>query len=1052
MTSCVDPAEKKTVLVVDDDPSTRLLAASTLSNAGFGVREAESGEDAISSFNLARPDIVLLDVMMPGMDGFTVCRELRKLPGGRHVPVMMMTGLEDVDSIHRSFQAGATDFITKPINWVILGYRVACLLRASVTFDELNQSERKNLALLNAIPDTVIRIGKDGTFLDVLSHNDQDLFLPREELLGKKIADVLPPEVAHPIMQSIAGTFRTKETRLLECALPVRGAEACFEARFVANEDREVFVIVRNITERKQAERQARFHSRRLELIGRINKFALQESDIHEVLLKMSRDIREILSIAHCVIRIFEEPEIKVESHRPAAGPMAFLPRRLFPDGGPRAMRPGDRIVVNDLRKGPAFGKRETDPACEGAFLGIPLSIQGSVFGFLHLEDDRPHKWTLEEILLGVAISRQVALAVRHIRLFQVQQELADRLLSVMSNVPGIIYRGLPDWTVAFIGGARPDKVCDYTQEEMRSPSFSFLRVIPPEHRKDVISAMRAAVAKREEYIHLEYPVLCKHGGHRWISDHRRLAYDEKGALLHIDGLIQDVNDRKSAEEAHARLSMAVEQAGESIIVADASWNIQYVNPAFERISGYSRDEAVGRNAAFLGKEEDLEAVRREIWTSLLEKKDHTGLLISRHKDGTLYQEEAVISPVRNPAGKVVNFVFVKRDVTNERMMEDQLRQSQKMEAVGRMAGGTAHDFNNILTAILGFCDLLLSRLREDDPIRRDLLEIRKAGDRGANITRQLLAFSRRQVLQPKVMNLNDAIAGIDNMIRRLLGEDIDIHLDLGRALGNVRIDPGQIEQVLVNLAVNARDAMHGGGTLTIRTSNATFRDDPFSRRAPVPPGSYVMLEIADQGAGMDDATKSRIFEPFFTTKEKGKGTGLGLSTVYGIVNQSGGHVWADSAPGEGTTFRICLPRVVEEAEGPGASEDDAGAGRGETVLLAEDEPAVRNIARIILRDSGYTVLEAANGEEALDIARSHAGKISLLLTDMVMPRMGGLELAEKLAPLRRETKILFMSGYPEKAVHLDEIMPRGTSFLMKPFNSRTLSDKVRRTLDSCPA
>ena len=1038
-----------TVLVVDDDPSTRLLASSTLSSAGYRVAEAGNGEEAVFAFAGTRPDIVLLDVMMPGLDGFAACREIRKLPGGSHVPIIMMTGRDDVDSIHRSYEAGATDFITKPINWVMLGYRVAHLLRASLMYHELHRSEKRNLALLKAIPDVVFRIGRDGTILDVQSPDDVPLFLSREEIPGKRISEALPPEVAVPAMRCIAETFRTKGIRRMEYRLPYQGVEGFFEARFVANGDSEAVAIVRDITERKAAERQAGFHSRRLDLIGRINKAALQESDIHEVLGKMARDIRELLSISHCIIRIFEDPEIVVENQTAGASPPAPLPADLFPDGDPRNLRPGDRIIVTDLRRACGNGETGSGMSCPGAFLGIPLSIQGSVFGLLHLGHDRPHKWNVEEILLGVAISRQVSLAVRHIRLFQMQQELADRMLSVMSNVPGIIYRGLPDWSIAFIGGARPDRFCDYTQEELRSPSFPLLRSIHPDHRKDVVDAMRTAVRKREEFRHLEYQVLCKNGGYRWISDHRRMTYDETGTLLHVDGLVQDIDDRKSAEETQARLNMAVEQVGESIVVTDTKWKIQYVNPAFERISGYSREEAVGRDIGFLQGDEDRGAFREKVWTSFLENKDHSGILLSRRKDGALHREEAVISPVRNSAGKVVNFVVVNRDVTSELLLEEQLRQSQKMEAVGRMAGGTAHDFNNILTAILGYCDLLLSRLREDDPIRRDLLEIRTAGERGANITRQLLAFSRRQVLQPKVMNLNDAVAGIDKLLGRLLGEDIDIRFDLDRRLGNVKIDPGQIEQVIVNLAVNARDAMPDGGSLSIATSNVTYRDDLVPRRLDVPPGRYAMLTFADQGTGMDEETRSRIFEPFFTTKEKGKGTGLGLSTVYGIVNQSGGHVWAESVPGKGTTFRICLPRVEEPVEEPDRGKPATTPGRGETVLLAEDEPAVRNIARTILRDNGYAVLEAANGVQALEVARSHAGKISLLLTDMVMPGMGGLELAGKLASLRRETRILFMSGYPEKAIHLDKSLPPGASFLMKPFNAETLAKKVRDALDS---
>jgi PAS domain S-box-containing protein len=1043
------PAPKKLVLVVDDDPSARLLAASTLGNAGYRVEEAVNGKDALSAFARVHPDVVLLDVMMPEMDGFTACRELRKAPGGRHVPIMMMTGLEDVDAIHRAYEAGATDFITKPINWVILGYRVAYLGRAAETFDELFRSERKNRALLNAIPDIVFRIGRDGAFLDVVSSNDQDLLLPRDAFVGRDVADVLPADLAERTRDRIADTLRTKEVQRLEYSLPMRGEDAFFEARYIPNGDDEVLAIIRNITERKIAERQALFHSRRMDLMNRICTAALQESGIQEALATMSRDIRELLDLAGCAIRVFGERGILVEDHDPSWSFPAPMAACISTNQGGALPCVGERKIVNDLRKEGTCG---ANGAADGSFLGFPLEHQGAVFGRLHLVHAQPHHWSQDELVLGEAISRQVALAVRHTQLFHDQQEVAGRLLSVLNNLPGVIYRGLPDWSVAFIGGAQAERFSGYTQEELNSPSFSFIAHVHPGCREPLVRTVTEAVKAGAESLRLEYRLRHKSGEYRWVSDHRRLAYDDRGFLTHVDGLVQDTHDRRVAEEARARLEMAVEQAGESIVITDTDGRIEYVNPAFERISGYSRTEAIGRSTDFLKHEASDPALYQQLRTAMGNEQDWTGLIVNRRKDGTLYEEEAVISPVRDSSGHVVNFVAVKRDVTNERMMEEQLRQAQKMEAVGRLAGGVAHDFNNILTAILGYTDLLLTRAPEADPVRRGLLEIRNAGDRAANLTRQLLAFSRRQVLQPKVTNLNEVVTGIDRLLRRLIGEHIYIRTHLTERLGNVKIDPGQIEQVVVNLAVNARDAMPNGGTLTFETANVEHGEGYALRHRSIRPGRYVMLAITDQGTGMDEATRSRIFEPFFTTKEKGKGTGLGLATVYGIVNQSGGHIWVYSEPGQGTTFKIYLPRVDEAADV--AARDDAApeGGRGETVLLVEDDLAVRNITRTILCDRGYTVLEAADGEEGLEVARTHSGRIDLVLTDVVMPAMGGLEMVEKLTVLRPDSKTLLMSGYPENAAQQNGTLASGTSFLMKPFRAETLLHKVRSVLDSCNA
>jgi len=385
------------------------------------------------------------------------------------------------------------------------------------------------------------------------------------------------------------------------------------------------------------------------------------------------------------------------------------------------------------------------------------------------------------------------------------------------------------------------------------------------------------------------------------------------------------------------------------------------------------------------------------------------------------------------------------------RLSEEQFRQSQKMEAIGRMAGGIAHDFNNLLTAITGYSELTLSSQKLDDRVRGNLEEIRKAAGRAAGLTQQLLAFSRRQVLRPVVLDLNTLLSNVHKMLRRLIGEDIELVTMLGSDLGRVKADPGQLEQVVMNLVVNARDAMPKGGKLTLKTDNVEL-DEAYARaHVPTRPGSYVMLAIEDTGVGMDSETLKRIFEPFFTTKEQGKGTGLGLSTVYGIVKQSDGFIWAYSEPGRGTSFKIYLPRVEGQVSPtleviPTPAELPHGT---ETILLVEDEEAVRNLVRTILQEYGYTVLEAYHGAEALRVAIRHEGPIHLLLTDVVMPLMSGRQLAEKLAPLRPDMKVIYMSGYTDHTVVHHGILEPGTTFLQKPFTPGALISKLREVLDN---
>jgi PAS domain S-box-containing protein len=520
--------------------------------------------------------------------------------------------------------------------------------------------------------------------------------------------------------------------------------------------------------------------------------------------------------------------------------------------------------------------------------------------------------------------------------------------------------------------------------------------------------------------------------------------------------------ERTEAEEAlrksKEKFQKLFDEAPVGYMELDSQGRITHVNHTELDLLGYSAEEMLGLPVwNFIAEEETA----RQSVTAKLAGAIPPGRGFERtfrRKDGTILPFLIEETFIRDAEGNVKGINTTHQDITERKRalkemadLQEQLRQSQKMEAVGRLAGGIAHDFNNLLTAIKGFADLSLLDLREDNPVWANLKEIEKASERAADLIRHLLAFSRRQILETKVLDLNSLLLNLEKLLHRIVGEDVELISVLTQDLGRVRVDPGQVEQVVMNLAVNARDAMPSGGKLTIETGNVELDEAYSHSHIAVTPGRYVELSVSDTGVGMSREVKEKIFEPFFTTKEKGKGTGLGLSTVYGIVKQSGGNIWVYSEPGQGATFKIYLPRVEEELDGVVQLRRDACSfpKGSETILLVEDEASVRDLAFRLLNQQGYTVWEAANGEEALQIVHEHAGEtIHLLLTDVVMPQMGGKDLAERLKISMPELKVLFTSGYTDDAIVHHGVLAPGINFLQKPFSLGTLTQKVREVLD----
>lgn len=628
---------------------------------------------------------------------------------------------------------------------------------------------------------------------------------------------------------------------------------------------------------------------------------------------------------------------------------------------------------------------------------------------------------------------------------------------ALLANLPGMAYRCRNDrpWTMEFVSDGC-FALTGYSPEDLvMNRQVTYNDIIAPAYRQLVWDKWQEALRERRPCA-LEYQIVTRLGEVKWVWEQGEGVYDEQGRLLGLEGFISDVTERKQADAERDRLTRAIEQSTETIVITDAKGVILYVNPEFTKATGYTREEALGQNPRLLQSGWHDAAFYREMWQTLQAGRTWEGQIINKRKDGSLFTEQATISPVRDAAGALIHFVAVKRDITEQiriqKEKEDlqaQLLHSQKMESIGRLAGGVAHDFNNMLQAILGYTEMALELVPPGQPVHGDLVEIQKTAQRSAALTRQLQIFARKQSVMPRELNLNQSIEGMATMLRRLIGEEIQFIWRPTANLGLVKMDPGQVDQILANLCLNSRDAIRKAGQIVIETANEAL-DAEATRELglDLPPGDYVSLAVHDDGCGMAPEVLEHIFEPFFTTKAAGKGTGLGLAIVYGIVKQNRGAIRVKSAPGNGTTFIIYLPRYEGDLDTVQALEtEEQTAASHETILLVEDEETILQTTRRMLESLGYQVLSTPSPQEALRLAAENKGAIDLLITDVIMQDMNGPELVQALLQRMPDLKHLYMSGYAANLLAEQGVSSSRLDFIQKPFSRTMLAKAVREAL-----
>jgi two-component system cell cycle sensor histidine kinase/response regulator CckA len=996
------------VLLVEDSAVDARLVKGLLQHAGadqFSITQAATLAEALSCLSGTDIGLVILDLNLPDSTGLETLQ--RVLAWNTRAAIVVLTGTDEEIGI-QAMREGAQDYIPKgQLQAPLLARSVRYAMERHRASRALRESNESLARVISSAADAIITKDLRGIIQSWNPAAERLFGYSAEEALGKPMLMLFPPDRVNEEQEILARIQKGERVehfesvRIRKDGSPLQVALTISPIRDSEGRITGASKIARDISAQKQAEEALRNSESQLRRFIEEAPVSVAMFDMEMRYLAASRRWVEAYGGGHCELVGLGHYDLNPD----------------LPERWKELHRRG--LAGENLRNDRDAWVKEDGEQHWLRWAVTPWHhSSGEIGGVMIVAEDITGQVRAEE---GLRFHENLLRETGHI--------------AKVGGWEFDVVTGNGYWTEEV---ARIHELAPTTQPSKESG----LAFYQGESRSKIEHAISETIERGIPY-DLELELTTAKGNRRWVRTIGHPVFEDE-KVVKLRGSFQDITERRLAEDQLRRQASLLDQAFDAVFVWERDGAITFWNQGAERMYGFSKHEAIGRVSHELLQTSAPAGPERAL-QSLALKGSWAGELGHMRRDGKRIVVESRM--VQITEGDRHYVLETNRDVSEKRLLEEQLRQSQKMEGIGRLAGGVAHDFNNLLGVILG-CAELLAEAADLSQVRKRAEEIHKAGQRAANLTRQLLAFSRKQMLEPKIIDLNSKISEMTNMLMRLVGEDIEISTSLPANLGKVRTDPSQIEQILLNLVVNARDAMPNGGKITIETQNIDLQEAYVASHTAVLPGPYVMIAVSDSGMGIDAETLTHIFEPFFTTKLSG--TGLGLAMVYGAVKQSGGNIWVYSEPGRGTIFKIYFPRVDGSADSVGPAERNAATPKGtETILLVEDSDSLREVTKEFLQIAGYNVVEGRDGKDALQVARAHEEAIHLLLTDVVMPGMSGRELANEVKRIHPETRILFMSGYTSNAIVHRGVLDEGVSLLTKPFTRSGLTQKVREILNS---